>query len=140
MCPRRVNVSDWAERETHFQQLLQEKKIITRLRSDFLVDGDNDELLVLSRTSWKTRFRGCLIHHGSDHVSSCQLRWRHLCQLEVHEDELRHVELSDQHWKKRMAVNILLRIVLPTLGSATRSTLARKNQSCSVCVSFHLVG
>ena len=84
-----------------------EKNLIrTRLRSDFLVDGDNVELVVLSwlatsflnarSTSSKTRVRDCLIHHCSDDLSSCQLCWCHLCQLEVHKDELHQVELGDQ--------------------------------------------
>ena len=47
-------------------------------------------------TSSKTRVRGCLTHHCSDHLSSCQLCWCHLCQLGVHEDEIGHVEVGDQ--------------------------------------------
>ena len=77
------------------------------MRSDFLVVGDNFELVVLSRiapVAWlllrllqkKKRVPGCFTHHCSDHLSSCQLRWCHFCQLEVHEDELHHVELGDQ--------------------------------------------
>ena len=46
-------------------------------------------------TSLKTRVRGCLTHHCSDHLSSCPLCWCHLCQLEVH-GELHRVELGDQ--------------------------------------------
>ena len=43
----------------------------------------------------KTRVPGCFTHHCSDHSSSCQLCWCHLCQVEDHEDEL-HQDVGDQ--------------------------------------------
>ena len=43
-------------------------------------------------------------------------------------------------WKRRMTDDVLLRTVLPNLCSANRGTLAVKDQSCYVSVSFHFLG
>ena len=43
-------------------------------------------------------------------------------------------------WMRRMADDVLLRNVLPNLGSATRGTLEVKDQSYYVSVSSHLLG
>ena len=39
-----------------------------------------------------------------------------------------------------MADDVLLRTVLPNLGSATQGTFGVKDQSCYVSVAFHLMG
>ena len=43
-------------------------------------------------------------------------------------------------WMRRMADDVLLRTVLPSLCSATQGTFAVKDQSCYVSVAFHLLG
>ena len=56
-----------AECETQIQQLCRKKK----LRSDFLIVGDNFEIVAYD--FFKTRVLGCFTHHCSDRISTCQL-------------------------------------------------------------------
>ena len=91
----------------------------------------------LIRTRLDTRVRSvrsCFTHHCSDHLSSCQLCWRHLCHLGVHEDELYHDELGDQLDEEDgwWCSSAKCSAQFPTQG-----TLAVKDQSCHVNVSCH---
>ena len=137
-----------AECETQIGQLLKQNLIRTRLRSDFLVDGDNAELVVLSRlapVSWmpvrdlRKREFEVVTHHcvtiyrpancaGAISASSKSMKTRSTMLSSV------------TTWMRRMADDVLLRTVLLKLCSAIQGTFAVKDQSSYVSVAFHLLG
>ena len=126
-----------------------EKKTSTQNRSDFLVDGDNVELVVLESasssflnartTSLKTRVRGCFTHHCTDHYRSTNCAGAISASSKSMKTNSTILS-SVTSWMRKMADDVLRPSFLPNLGSATPSTLAVKDQCCFVSVSFHFTG
>ena len=118
------------------------------MRSDFLVVGDNFELVVLRRigtgrmvalsTSLKREFEVVSLTialticrpancAGAIFASSKSMKTNSTMSLVT-------------SWMRRMADDVLLRNFLPNMCSATQGTFAVKDQSCYISVSSHFLG
>ena len=116
------------------------KKIIrTRLRSDFLVDGDNVELVVLSRLAPVSGMLVRLLRKREFEVVSLTIvlticRPAHCAgAISANSESMKTNSTmlsSVTSWMRWMADDVHLRTFLPCLCSATQGTLAVKDQSC----------
>ena len=127
----------------------EKNRMRTRLREDFLVGGDNVELVVFRRSASVSWMLVRLLGKREFEVVSLTIVLT-ICRpancagaISAKSESMKtssDVLSSVTSWKRRMAEDVLLRTVLSNLLPAIPGIPAVKDQSCYVSVFFHFFG